>query len=475
MKLDDELPAYLARRVEHVHVSGDLADVEVRSGRRRARRRAASRVAAAALVAMAGGVGFGLGRQVDGDASVAAGPADADATAADERASADSTVVAPEPAISAPTPAATAPSPKLESGADATTAYRGGDVNGGMVTTGWGPLQGQPAELLYARVTPTGYTLRVHRGPSWDTGDMGYGDGEWQPAPWCFTSAEMRLAVASDTVIDVGSAGWWTEPFQGLAATSFALGGPDGAPLRALVVQVGADVTSVAVTFSDGASDEAAPANGVVALAVPGQGDGDPAAGLPGSFELVIDRGDGTESVVDDTALAASYSSDEWYEGCSPPPPALPEPGVGPADPAAAEADIAARFTLLYDGSVAAEDKPADLLDDDAGVAEARQAVLDGGFAESARTARVEIDELVFTAPDEAWFRYTIRSDSGDFRDRFGVVHLVAGSWRFARAVLCQDLALAGGTCEPYVDPVLPPGADVTQGDVLMPGEAVGD
>jgi hypothetical protein len=474
MNIDDELPAYLARRVEHVHGSGDLADVEARSGRRRARRRAASRVAAAALVAMAGGVGFGLGRQVDGDASVAAGSADADATAADERPSADEAAVGAEPAIGT-SPATTAPSTKLAADEDAAIAYGSRNTGGGMVTAGWSVLQGQPAELLYERVTPTGYTLRVHRGPSWETGDMGYGDGEWQPAPWCFTSAEMRLAVASDTVIDVGSAGWWTEPFQGLAASSFALGGPDGAPLRALVVQVGADVASVAVTFSDGASDEAAPANGVVALAVPGQGDGDPAAGLPGSFELVIDRGDGTESVVDDTALAASYSTDEWYEGCSPPPPALPEPGVGPADPAAAATDIAARFTLLYDGSVAAEDKPADLLDDDTGVAEARQAVLAGGFAESVRTARVEIDELVFTAPDEAWFRYTIRSDLGDFRDRFGVVHLVDGSWRFARAVLCQDLALAGGLCEPYVDSVLPPGVDVTQGDVLVPGEAVGD
>jgi hypothetical protein len=76
-------------------------------------------------------------------------------------------------------------------------------------------------------------------------------------------------------------------------------------------------------------------------------------------------------------------------------------------------------------------------------------------------SAVTTIEELVFTSPEEAWFRYSIDTSNGMFGPRYGTAHLIDGSWRFARAVVCQDLALAGAMCEPPVEPIMPPSARI--------------
>ncbi len=69
------------------------------------------------------------------------------------------------------------------------------------------------------------------------------------------------------------------------------------------------------------------------------------------------------------------------------------------------------------------------------------------------------IDELVFTTPAEAWFRYSIDTPGNDFDNRYGIAVLVDGVWKITRATVCQDLSLAGGDCGGGWQTIYPPGA----------------
>ena len=64
---------------------------------------------------------------------------------------------------------------------------------------------------------------------------------------------------------------------------------------------------------------------------------------------------------------------------------------------------------------------------------------------------------MVFVSPDEAWFRYDIATTAGNFNDRFGIAYRIDGVWKITRAVICQDLSLAGGQCIPFSNSIQPP------------------
>lgn len=135
----------------------------------------------------------------------------------------------------------------------------------------------------------------------------------------------------------------------------------------------------------------------------------------------------------------------------------LPPPGTQPTDAAAAEAQIRERYGLLVDQSIISDQKPTDLLDDNTGVPEAVEKLHSGQYADVAANATYSVDELVFTKPDEAWFRYTIKTSLGDFTDRFGIAVFNGSVWQTTRATICQDLALAGAQCEPAPPPIEAP------------------
>jgi hypothetical protein len=225
------------------------------------------------------------------------------------------------------------------------------------------------------------------------------------------------------------------------------LGFAEGTPFRVLVLQVAPEVTSVSVRFADGAVDAATPTKGWLVLAVPGAQEG--------RFELAVQIA-GEERAMSWREFPM-LGDETWQIECTPPPPALPPAGPQPADAAAAEASIRERFDLLWDWETPRDEKPDDLLDDWTGVAEAVETVRQGGFGDTARTAEQIITELVFTSPTEAWFRYDIRTDITDFRDRFGYANFIDGSWRLARDMICQDLALAGAQCVPGFVAIQPP------------------
>src|SRR6056297_1104556 len=150
----------------------------------------------------------------------------------------------------------------------------------------------------------------------------------------------------------------------------------------------------------------------------------------------------------------------EYERECTPgpfPQLPLPAPGEQPSDPASAEAEILAVYERALDRSVPlSADDPA-AVDDLTGLEDAVAEVDAGEMAEVAASAEHAVDEMVFTSPDEAWFRYTISTTVGEFGGRFGIARFDGSSWKITRDTICQDLAMAGGTCVPPSSTIEPP------------------
>jgi hypothetical protein len=244
--------------------------------------------------------------------------------------------------------------------------------------------------------------------------------------------------------------------------SSVLLGGSDASPQWVVVVQTPPEITTVRAVFATGAVDEVAPQNGVALLTAPGEAptevdEGDYTYWMEPTPDFAVTLEGGAEPVSIGPGSISTWDDPEFRASCQPPPPALPDAGPQPVDPAAAEAEVRAAMESLY-GMVGSDGAGADLIDDPTGVAEAREQVQAGGFADDAAGATASIDELVFTAADEAWFRYSIDTPGNDFDNRYGIAVFVDGTWKITRATICQDLSLAGGDCGPGWDAIYPPG-----------------
>ncbi|HEX4983676.1 MAG TPA: hypothetical protein VFV63_18355 [Ilumatobacteraceae bacterium] len=446
MDIERQISEHLAEAAGRASATPDLAEVELGSRRVRGRRRVATGVAAAMLVAGAGGAGFGLGRGAGGsDDQIVAPAQSADSDAAGEGGQTPDDIVGPDDAGQAEpandeaqaTPAPVPIDPPL--GAPGTMSGAGKGAAGAM-----------PAyELVLERVTDSGITIRALRGESW------YSDGAfmadpngWIPARWCHGDADLRIGLSGPGLIDVTSAMWYSELHTDVAVSATNAGWADGQSMGVIAVQVGDGVTEVAATSGD-VSDRAAPTGGAVVLLLPGI---DPFAD---GYTVEVTDASGTRALTE--AELNPMNTPEWREACEPPPPPLPDAGEQPADAAAAEAAVRDVFSALFGSSVPYEEKPDGLLDDETGVLEALEVARNGDFADAVATAVYSIEDFVFTSPTEAWFRYGIDTDVSYFGQRYGTAHLIDGSWRIARAVVCQDVALAGAPCEPDPGPIYPP------------------
>ena len=394
------------------------------------------------LVAGAGGVGFGLGREAGGSDDQVVAPADSgtapegDPTTTTIEGGAEGQ---PDPA-NATAQATDAPAPAPPLGAPGTTS---GEFKVGA--------DGMPTyELVAERVTDSGITIRALRGESWYGHDMDMMEPDingWSPAPWCYGDAELRIGLAGPGLIDVTSASWYSELHTEVAVSPTHAGWADGQSMAVIAVQVADGVTEVAATSGE-VSDRVAPIGGLAVLLLPGI---DPYAD---GYDVEITDASGARTLAD--AELNQSNSPEWREACEPPPPPLPEAGEQPADAAAAEAAVRDVFAELFGSTTPFEEKPAGLLDDDTGVAAAIEVARNGAYADAVATAEYTIEEFVFTSPTEAWFRYRIDASTGSFGQRYGTAHLIDGTWRIARGVMCQDLALAGAPCEPDPGPIYP-------------------
>lgn len=429
----------------------------------RGRRRLVAGVAATMLVAAAAGAGYGIGRNVDSESPTSLTSADAESsTGGVEESTPTSRVPTEAPAVPVTTELLTDGSGD-DSFVSADSDFAAGGI-GASGSMGYPAFGTQPLETLFERATDGGFALRAQLGEVWERdidGDWGF--DEWRPAPWCFESGQLRVSMAGNGIVDVGVAPWFSEPFKGRAVSAMLLGGNDGSPQWVVVVQAPLDVTTVRIVFADGSSDAVAPQNGIAVLTGPAEPaepvteDGytywlDPTP----AYEVAFEGGSETVSLGADGV--GTWDDPEFEESCTPPPPALPDAGEQPADPAAAESEVRAAMSTLY-GIVGSDEVGTEMLDDPTGVAEAREQVQEGGFADDAAGAVATIDELVFTAPAEAWFRYSIDTPGNDFANRYGIAVLVDGVWKITRATVCQDLSLAGGDCGGGWQTIYPPGA----------------
>lgn len=460
---EHELSRRLAHAAGRVDVEPDLVEIERGVARRTSRRRWLNGVAAAMLVAGAGGAGFGLGHAAGdggGDALSADGAA-ADAPATTEPA--DTEPADTEPSVATEAPAATladpadgpppsTPSPAPNASAAPATTLPAGDVGGAVVDVAADYAVGpEPMTLVATRELPDGTRVRTLVGQVWNDGVYGM-EGGFQPASWCYPTREARVTIDGDAIVDVVHTSVYADlgesPMTVTAQRSEA-GWFDGRPMRVLLVQSAGDATTVTVRWSDGLTDTADFTDGVAALVVDGGGAWD------ASYELDVASPAGvtTSAPVD---VEMHNDNPQWREGCVPPPPSLPDAGEQPADPAEAEVALRDAFAMLWSREVAQEDKT-HLLDDWTGVAEAIDEVDTGSFADAAASAVHTIDEVVFTSPTDAWFRYSIDTITADFNDRYGTATRIDGQWQFPRALMCQDLSLASGGCQPAAPPIFPP------------------
>ena len=266
-------------------------------------------------------------------------------------------------------------------------------------------------------------------------GDVGPWGSAWVASPWLDDPKPTQPAVLQSAM----SAAELTAP-----ATQY------------LVLRTVPDAAQAVLLASDGTEvDRARVSNSVAMLVVApeAQGEGETVNDL----RVIVISADGEQSAPVRLAPAA------WDppSGCSagdPPQRPLPRSGVQPADPAGAEAQIRDRYALLVNASVPADQKPSDLLDDDTGVQSAIAVMYAGQYRDLAAIAAYSLDDLVFTTPDEAWFRYSITTSSSTFTDRFGRAIFNGHVWQITRSTICQDLALAQAQCQPAAPPVqLPP------------------
>ena len=312
-------------------------------------------------------------------------------------------------------------------------------------------------QLIGQRTTADGITIRLHRSngeytePVLDEMWPGMDLQGWTPADWCFASASARLSVSTSSAVNLSWVSLYDHPRDGLAIDSFAAGYAEGSPVFGLVVQA-PEGTEATMTTGDGRTDTAPIDAGFALLAVQGP--------IAADVRVDVARPSGNATV--ELGQLAQPGSSEYREACEPPPPALPEPGQQPDDPAAEEAALRAAIDEVFRWADDPKQDRSAYIEDTTGIAEARDRLLAGSYAENAGTAEITVEAVVFTSPTEAWYRYDLHTSSIEFPNRYGIARKSAdGNWQLTRATICQDLALApGAECEPAVEQVLPPSAE---------------
>ena len=265
-------------------------------------------------------------------------------------------------------------------------------------------------------------------------GHVGFWGSAWVASPWFDDTISMQAVVLQSSM----SAAENTNP-----ATEY------------LVLRTLGDAAEIVLSSLAGTElDRSTVTNGIAMVVVEPQARGE--GQTVNDLQVTVVAKDGLPSEASRLAPLAANVPVDCGPG-DPPQRPLPEPGAQPADSGAAATQIRQRHALLVDRSVPADQKPADLLDDDTGVQDAIATIDAGQYRDVASSATYSIDELVFTKPDEAWFRYTITTTTTTYGDRFGIAAFDGKVWRITRATICQDIALAFAPCQPTPSTIEPP------------------
>ncbi len=422
MNFEDELEQRLGETANRIESSPDLSWVETEAGRRHKRqRRSPAALGALAVVAL------GLA----GTAYLVGGSAAVDDSASDDPPSTDA--VESADAAGSTGGAADTQSPSAPESVDPATPFLERTVEIYRRDIGDRQIVVRRSDLSWAELfdlewrAPTGTAELCMGDRAIFIGDPaargGYGGSAWTPI-------EVFDQYEGEVTVDQG--------VGGLA-----------------VVRTSGAADQVAVVVGDTEFDRAAFVDGLAVLDL-GDTWGRPD---PESPSLVLFSGGvGGDPLPLTSAFGRPVA--EYERECTPgpfPQLPLPAPGEQPSDPASAEAEILAVYERALDRSVPlSADDPA-AVDDLTGLEDAVAEVDAGEMAEVAASAEHAVDEMVFTSPDEAWFRYTISTTVGEFGGRFGIARFDGSSWKITRDTICQDLAMAGGTCVPPSSTIEPP------------------
>lgn len=121
-------------------------------------------------------------------------------------------------------------------------------------------------------------------------------------------------------------------------------------------------------------------------------------------------------------------------------------PGEQPADADDARAEVTTLMESMY-GAGALLDR-LDHVNDSTGIAEALEQFEGGSFDGEVSSAVAIVDDVVFTTPDGATFRYSIRTDMYGCDRRVGAAVRVNDVWKITRGTVCSDFSLGGVSCD---------------------------
>jgi hypothetical protein len=257
----------------------------------------------------------------------------------------------------------------------------------------------------------------------------------------CEVDGLVRVGIVDGDLVDV------TMVESAPAGASFGIaGGANGRPMWVVVARA---VGTVEASFPNGSSDSTEAVNGVAVLAA------------------YADEGQEALELADDSINVTGLPGRQGVEGsrvvvladgtggCGVAPPVdppvtMPPPGDPPADEAAARAEITELFSR-YGGvdphtEVGLHERPEVWLD-----AALRFQEQQPEYFEWAKEVYSVVDEIVFTAPDRATVRSTLKSDNPSIpvpAPMTGEAVLIDGVWKASIESSCAGLALAGIECD---------------------------
>jgi hypothetical protein len=219
---------------------------------------------------------------------------------------------------------------------------------------------------------------------------------------------------------------------SGALIDSQVLGVAEGAPAAVTTLHVGDEVTHVKGTWPDGTVDEMDVVSGWAIVAA---NQGDPPA-------LELTHADGSVTAAD----KGSFQPPAQCSPPPPPPPTLPAAGEQPADVASATDGVRHAFTTVYSAGsdktvnrslIQAFDELQPLFDQ-----------LKANYSEATSTVTVELGDVVFTSPTEAYILFELKYSGGAlFGQQLGHAVYESDTWKIARDTSCLVISWGGLSC----------------------------
>lgn len=269
-----------------------------------------------------------------------------------------------------------------------------------------------------------------------DYGTPDHGNPFWDPPPGCFATGSYSIQVSTSRFAAVTGVERYGIPGRP-DGTVQLLGVAEGDPRWVVVAAV--DPAGATVTFPDGQVGSAVDIGGLTVASAPAPEWAEADHDETGHSATIETGGEVLE------VSSWPHGSEQFHaENCAPPPPSLPEPGEQPADAAEATESVREAISTVF-GNPDPEAKAAVLEHPDVVIT----AMEDLAQNYPGISSTAEMGDLVFTAPDTAFFFYDlVASDIADFDDQIGEARLVDGRWVISTESVCQQLRKGGVACE---------------------------